>query len=149
MPTSWTQNLYHAVFATERRTEIITPDLEERLYPFIGGILKDLGCAPLAINGTADHIHFLARYPSSLSNADMVRNVKQRSSAWIHDTFPEFRHFGRQRGYGGFTVSKSLSEEVAQYIRNQKVHHKKYSALDEFKEMLRRNEMEFDPALLE
>lgn len=94
MPTSWTQNLYHAVFATERRIEIITPELEERLYPFIGGILKDLDCIPLAINGTADHLHVLARNPSSLSNADMVRNVKQRSSAWIHDTFIEFQHFG-------------------------------------------------------
>jgi putative transposase len=149
MPTSWTQNLYHAVFATERRMEIISPELQERLYPFIGGILKDIGCTPLAINGTEDHLHFLARYPSSLSNADMVRHVKRRSSVWIHEAFSPLRDFGWQRGYGGFTVSKSLSEEVAQYIRNQKDHHKRYSALEEFKEMLRRNEMEFDPEMLE
>ena len=149
MPTSWTQNLYHAVFATERRGEIISPELQERLFPFIGGILKDLGCTPIAINGTEDHLHVLARYPSSLSNADMVRHVKQRSSVWVHETFPSLRHFCWQRGYGGFTVSKSLSEEVAQYIRNQKEHHQRYSALEEFNEMLRRNEMEFDPEMLE
>src|SRR5262245_64781933 len=83
MPSSWTQNLYHAVFSTKHRTATITPEVEERLYPFMGGILKDLKCTPIAINGTSDHVHLLTRYPSDLAHADMLRHVKKRSSEWV------------------------------------------------------------------
>jgi len=149
MPSSWTQNIYHAVFSTKHRIPTITPDLETRLHPFIGGILKDLRCIPIAINGTADHLHFLATYPSELSNADMLRHVKKRSSEWIHHTFDSLRDFAWQEGYGGFTVSKSATDELAQYIRQQKEHHQRFDSLTEFKELLRRNEIEFDPKYLE
>ena len=149
MPSSWTQNIYHAVFSTKSRVCSITPAHQERLYPFMGGILKDLRCTPIAVNGTEDHVHFLARYPSDLSNADMLRHVKQRSSAWIHETFPDLRAFAWQEGYGGFTVSKSQMDSVAAYIRDQKEHHKAMNSLDEFKEFLRKNGIEYDPKYLE
>lgn len=149
MPSSWTQNFYHATFSTHKRLAVIGPTHEERLHPFIGGILKDLSCTPIAINGTADHVHVLTRYPPDLSHADMLRNIKQRSSSWIHETFPELSAFAWQKGYGGFTVSKSAVDEVAAYIRNQKEHHKKFDSLTEFKELLRRHDVEFKPEYLE
>jgi putative transposase len=152
MPSSWTQNIYHAVFSTKHRVRIITPALEERLHPFIGGILKDLRCVPIAINGADDHLHVLTRYPSDLSNADMLRHIKKRSSEWIHDTFPDtpdLREFAWQEGYGGFTVSKSALDEVAAYIRTQKEHHARFDSLTEFKELLRRNDIEYDSTYLE
>jgi putative transposase len=149
MPSSWTQNLYHAVFSTKRRVPIITPELEERLHPFIGGILKDLRCTPIAINGMADHVHVFARYPSDLSHADMVRHVKQRSSLWIHNNFPDLRDFAWQEGYGGLTISHSNLDGVAAYIRRQKEHHKQEDSLTEFKEILRLNGIEYDPKYLE
>ena len=63
MPSSWTQNIYHAVFSTKHRLPTIAPELQERLPPFMGGILKDLECIPVAINGTADHVHVLQSTP--------------------------------------------------------------------------------------
>jgi putative transposase len=149
MPSSWTQNLYHAVFSTKHRVALITPDLEERLHPFIGGILKDLRCMPIAINGTADHLHLLARYPSDLSHSDMLRHVKKRSSEWVYRTFPEMACFAWQEGYGGFTVSKSGLDDVAQYIRNQKERHEKFDSLTDFKELLRRHEIEWNEQYIE
>ncbi len=149
MPSSWTQNIYHAVFSTKSRVEMITPELEERLYPFVGGTLKDLRCIPIAINGTADHLHLLAIYPSDLSHADMLRHVKKRSSEWIHNTFQGFGAFAWQEGYGGFTVSKSMLDDVAEYVRHQKEHHKRFDSLSEFKELLRRHGIEYDPKYLE
>lgn len=149
MPSSWTQNIYHAVFSTKHRVEILNPSHEDRLYPFVGGILKELRCTPIAINGMADHIHVLTAYPSDLSHSDMLWAIKQRSSTWIHDTFPELKGFEWQVGYGGFTVSKSMQDIVAAYIRNQKEHHKTVTSLDEFKEFLRVNEIEYNPKYLE
>lgn len=149
MPSSWTQNIYHAVFSTKHRLPTIVPEVEERLLPFMGGILKDMKCIPVAINGTTDHLHVLTIYPSDLSQADMMRHVKKRSSEWIHSTFADMQAFAWQEGYGGFTVSKSLLDEVAEYVRRQKEHHTKYDSLAEFKELLRRHGIEFDPRYLE
>src|SRR5262245_11555324 len=50
MPSAYTQNFYHTVFSTSRRMSLLTPELESRLYPFMGGILRDLRCQLLAIN---------------------------------------------------------------------------------------------------
>jgi REP element-mobilizing transposase RayT len=144
MPSAWTQNYYHMVFSTKHRVERITPELERRLHPFMAGILEDLRCSPLAINGTLDHVHLLARYPSDLSHSDMLRHVKSRSSKWIHETFPEQRSFAWQEGYGGFTVSKSVKPAVEAYIARQKEHHKTQDFKAEFLELLRLNEIEFD-----
>ena len=41
MPSAFTQNFYHTVFSTRHRAMLITPELEERLYPFMGGIVRD------------------------------------------------------------------------------------------------------------
>lgn len=149
MPSSWTQNIYHAVFSTKHRRPTISPHIEQRLHPFIGGILKDLRCIPVAINGTADHLHVLTIYPSDLAHADMLRHIKKRSSEWIHQSFEDSCDFSWQEGYGGFTVSRSVMDDVAQYVRQQKEHHKAFDSRAEFKELLRRHGIEFDPRYLE
>jgi putative transposase len=138
MPSSWTQNYYHAVFSTKGREPLITTELEPRLHAFLGGILKELRCTPIAINGMSDHVHLLARYPSDLSHADMLRHVKSRSSAWVHETFPAAHDFAWQDGYGGFTVSQPSVPAVTHYVQNQKEHHRTLTFVEEFMEMLRR-----------
>jgi len=151
MPSSWTQNYYHAVFSTKSRVASITPDLEIRLYPFMVGILQDLGCQPILINGTADHVHILTRFPADLATADMLRHVKQRSSKWVHDTYPDLAKFAWQTSYGGFTVSRSAVDSVTTYIRHQKTHHAEasFTSLAEFLQLLRKHDIEFDPKYIE
>lgn len=144
MPSAWTQNFYHTVFSTKDRLGMISPDLENRLYPFIGGIVRDLRCTLLAINGMPDHIHLLVRYRPDLSHSDLLQQVKGRSSKWINETFPRCGRFAWQEGYGGFTVSTSVVPAVKQYIAHQKEHHKKQDFKTEFLELLRRHGIEFD-----
>ena len=144
MPSAYTQNFYHTVFSTKHRAHLITPELEQRLYPFIGGILRDLRCTLLAINGMPDHVHLLVRYRADLSHSEMLQQIKARSSKWMNETFPQLGHFAWQEGYGGFTVSKSVVPEVEAYIARQKEHHKRQDFQTEFLELLRRHEIEFD-----
>jgi len=144
MPSSWTQNFYHAVFSTKDRRAFIKPDYEERLHSYTGGVLRDLGCTPVAINGMPNHLHILVRYPATLTHADMLRHVKSRSSVWMHESFLELRRFSWQEGYGGFTVSKSALDQVAEYIRRQKEHHRGLSFEEEFLGLLRRHGVEFE-----
>jgi REP element-mobilizing transposase RayT len=144
MPSAYTQNFYHTVFSTKHRAMLITPDFEERLYPFMGGILRDLRCTLLSINGMSDHVHLLIRYRADLSHSEMLQQIKGRSSKWINETFPQFGHFSWQAGYGGFTVSKSAVPEVEAYIARQKEHHQRTDFKTEFLELLRRHGIEFD-----
>lgn len=137
MPSAYTQNFYHAVFSTKHRENLITPDLQERLYPFIGGILRDLRCQLIAINGMPDHVHLLVRYRADVSHSELLQQVKSRSSKWINETFPHLGHFAWQEGYGGFTVSKSVVPQVELYIARQKEHHKRLDFQSEFTELLR------------
>ncbi|MBX3379967.1 MAG: IS200/IS605 family transposase [Phycisphaeraceae bacterium] len=139
MPSTWTHNYYHLVFGTKHREPWIDQQLEERLFPFLGGIIKDLGGTPYAINGFVEHVHIVLRYPSDLSNSDLARHTKARSSKWIHETFPRLSRFAWQEGYGGFTVSKSVLPKVVRYVENQKEHHRKVSYVDEFMSILKRH----------
>ncbi len=144
MPSAWTQNFYHTVFSTKQRVALITPELESRLCPFMGGILRDLRCTLLAVNGTPDHVHLLVRYRADLSHSEMLQQIKGRSSKWINETFPQIGRFAWQEGYGGFTVSKSNVPAVEAYIAQQKEHHKRQDFKTEFLELLRRHGIEFD-----
>jgi REP element-mobilizing transposase RayT len=114
------------------------------LYPFIGGILRDLRCSLIEFNGTLDHVHLLVRYPPHLSHSDMLRHIKARSSKWIHETFARLRRFAWQEGYGGFTVSRSAVPKVRDYIAKQKEHHQRKDFKTELLELLRRHGIEFD-----
>jgi REP element-mobilizing transposase RayT len=144
MPSAYTQNHYHIVFSTKHRAELITPELEDRLYPFMGGIVRDLRCSLVAINCMPDHVHMLVRYRPDLSHSDMLRHIKARSSKWVNETFPDTERFAWQEGYGGFTVSRSAVPEVQRYIERQKEHHERIDFKTEFLELLRRHGIEFD-----
>jgi putative transposase len=146
MPSSWTQNYYHAVFGTKGREPLITPEFEPRLHAYLGGIARDLGCSALIVNGIEDHVHILARFRSDLSISDFIRHIKFRSSRWVHEEFAALPHFAWQEGYGGFTVSRSMVDKVHDYIAGQKEHHRAVSFQEEFLELLRRHGIEFDPA---
>ena len=77
-----------------------------------------------------------------------MRDLKANSSGWMHDVFPEIADFSWQNGYGAFSVSSSQVPCVQRYIANQEEHHKKRTFRDEFVQMLKVNEIEFDERFL-
>ena len=117
MPHSYTSIVVHVVFSTKDRTPQLDAALEERLYPYLGGI---------------DHLHLLAGMKATMSVAEAVGKIKGSSSKWIHETFPDRQRFAWQRGYAAFSVSESQIARVAGYIERQKIHHAKFSFRDEF-----------------
>lgn len=145
MPSSWTQNYYHVVFSTKDREPLIDEELHDRLYAFLGGIARSERCQLLGGNGMPDHVHLLLRFAADVAPAVLVRELKARSSGWIHETFPALGEFAWQRGYGGFTVSHSAVPDVKDYIRDQARHHEKRTFKGEFEELLKRHGIEYDP----
>ena len=144
MPRSYTNLIYHIVFATKNRAPLITPDRKERLYEYIGGIVRGLGGILLGINGIEDHIHILVKLRPDKSVSDVLRDLKSNSSGWMHDVFPDARDFSWQNGYGAFTVSVSQIDGVRRYIADQEIHHAARSFEDEFVRLLEKNGVEFD-----
>ena len=144
MPDSYTNLLYHFVFSTKDRRPLITGDYEVRLYDYIGGTVRKLGGISLALNGTADHVHLLAKLRPDRAVSDILRELKASATGWMHDVFPELESFSWQRGYGAFTVSQSQVESVRRYIETQKQHHQKISFREEFIEFLKVNAIEYD-----
>jgi len=41
MPHSYVSNLMHCVFSTKERLSFISPELEARLWPYLGGIARE------------------------------------------------------------------------------------------------------------
>ncbi|HMM80702.1 MAG TPA: IS200/IS605 family transposase [Pyrinomonadaceae bacterium] len=149
MGQSYTNLLYHIAFATKDRQPLIVGERRERLYEYLGGIIRNLGGISLGINGMPDHMHVLAKLRPDRALSDMLRDVKANSSGWMHEVFPEASNFAWQRGYGAFTVSASQVEKVQRYIAEQEIHHAKRDFRDEFVELLVKNRIEFDERYLE
>ena len=148
MPQSFTCLHYHLIFSTKNRAPCITPDLQPRLFQYIGGIVRaEAGCL-LDAGGMPDHVHLLCRIDKQMSVSEALRLIKGNSSKWVHDTFPDRRTFGWQAGYGAFAVSFSNIEGVKRYIAGQAEHHKKSSFQEEFIAFLRRHDIEFDERYL-
>ena len=148
MPGTYSKLLYHIVFSTKKRARLITPDLQPRLYDYVGGIVRMERGIAYQIGGTLDHIHLLMRWRTDESVATFLRNLKSHSSRWVHETFPVCRSFQWQEGYGAFTVSESQVEVVTRYIMDQERHHAAKTFEQEFIELLKAHQIEYDERYL-
>ncbi|MBK8269965.1 MAG: IS200/IS605 family transposase [Planctomycetes bacterium] len=144
MPGTYSQLLLHVVFSTKRREPWISVEMAERLYPYIGGIVRAEKGVLYDIGGVEDHVHLYLRWRPDGTISDLMRTVKARSSKWVHDSFPALGAFAWQEGYSVFSVSKSQEEAVKKYIARQAEHHKREDFKSELLRMLRLHEIEFD-----
>jgi REP element-mobilizing transposase RayT len=144
MPGTYSQLLLHIIFSTKGRTPWISCEVPERLYAYIGGIVRAEKGVLYAIGGVEDHVHLYLRWRPDGSLSDLMRTVKARSSKWVHDTFPNLVAFAWQEGYSVFSVSKSQEGAVKKYIAGQAEHHKKEDFKSELLHFLRAHGVEFD-----
>src|SRR5580765_957387 len=119
---SYVSSYYHCVFSTKGRRPLITPDLRERLWAFLGGIARQNQMKALEVGGMPDHAHVLLSIPATLSIAKALQLIKGGSSKWVHDTFPNHQLFWWQVKYGAFSVSVSSLDKTIEYIRDQEEH---------------------------
>jgi len=118
--------------------------LRDELHHYLGGILIKHDCQPLIIGGVEDHVHLLSTLSRTCEAAEMVKEVKRGSSLWLKTKGPDLSDFAWQNGYGIFSIGFSQVEIVKNCIVGQEEHHRKVSFQDEFRELLRRYEIEFD-----
>jgi len=145
---SYVSAYFHCVFSTKDRRPLITSQLRERLWPFMGGIARQNDFKALEIGGVEDHVHILLSLPASMSVSKALQLIKGGPSKWVHETFPEQRLFGWQEKYGAFSVSVSQLDTVTKYIQAQAEHHRKATFQEEFVALLKKHRITYDPKYL-
>jgi REP element-mobilizing transposase RayT len=146
---SFSSSLHHCVFATKRREPLLTREVRERLWPYLGGIARENGIKAMAVGGVADHVHILLSLPATLSLSKAMQLLKGNSSKWIHETFSTLHEFSWQEGYGAFSIGISGVDETCAYIRDQEEHHRTRTYREEVIMFLQRHGLHFDDAMLE
>lgn len=144
MANTYTQIHIQFVFAVKYRDCLIHPSWKEELYMYITGITKENGHKLLAINGMSDHIHILIGLRPTQSISDLMQDIKGGSSKWINlKKFLKVK-FEWQEGYGAFSYSKSQITNIIQYIKNQENHHRAKSFREEYLEILKEFEIDYN-----
>ena len=145
MAQSLAKILTHTVFSTkDRRPYLQNKPLRDELHHYLGGILENHNCQSIIIGGVQDHVHILSTFSRTWEVAEMVRELKRSSSLWLKGKTPDLHDFAWQNGYGIFSIGFSQIETVKKYIAGQEQHHLHVSFQDEFREFLKRYEIEFD-----
>ncbi|HET9183261.1 MAG TPA: IS200/IS605 family transposase [Candidatus Angelobacter sp.] len=130
-------SILHYVFSTKNREPLIAPEMESRLWAYMGGIARTNEIKPLAIGGMPDHVHVLLSLHPSVAVDKAVQLIKSGSSKWMHDQ--GHGYFAWQTGYGAFSIGMSQMNATVRYIANQKKHHAKKSFAEEWKIFLDRH----------
>jgi putative transposase len=139
----------HCVWATKERRPLIKPDLQQRLWPYVGGIARENKMKALVVGGVEDHLHILLSIPATLSVAKSLQLLKGNSSKWIHDTFNNHWDFEWQEGYGAFSIGISGVQETMKYIDNQAEHHRTMTFKEEVEAFLKKHGMDYVESDLE
>jgi putative transposase len=144
MANTYKNILIHYIFSTKYHKKLISSDLQERLWAYMGGIARENNMKALAIGGVEDHVHLLLSIPTTLSVAKAIQLIKGGASKWVHDTYPNYKDFNWQEGYGAFSISVSQLTNTISYINTQNKHHRKMSFQEEYIAFLKKHNIIYD-----
>jgi REP element-mobilizing transposase RayT len=144
MPQSLSKVIVHIIFSTKDREPFLDSNVRARCMLTWQQCAATFGGELVRVGGVSDHVHIVTTLPRTLSQAEMIEQIKKASSKWIKEVDTRYRPFFWQRGYGAFSVSPSQLEAVLQYIEAQQEHHRTRTFQEEYRELLRKHGVDFD-----
>jgi REP element-mobilizing transposase RayT len=144
MPQSLSKVILHIIFSAKNREPWLDSNVRPRMHAYLATICRDVGAELVHVGGVSDHVHILTTLPRTLSQAQLIEQIKKASSKWIKALDTRYRGFLWQRGYGAFSVSPSQLEAVLEYVNKQQEHHRTRTFQEEYRELLRRHGIDFD-----
>ncbi len=148
MPQSLVKVLVHVVFSTKNRANLIAPEIEQELFEYMAGILRNKDSRLLSANGTSNHVHLLIAQSKNIALSLLIQELKKSTSKWIKARNAAFKAFQWQDGYGAFSIGESNVGALKEYIARQKEHHQKKSFESELIEFLQKYGVEYDEKFL-
>jgi len=118
MPQSHAQVWLHIVFSTkERRGFLQKESFRDQMFGMLAHHVKECGCVSASVEGHVDHVHLLVALSRTITIADLVEHVKTETSKWAKIAGEGNALFQWQSGYGAFSVSHSMKDNVDEYRR--------------------------------
>lgn len=135
----------HLIFSTKERHPFLSePTVRADMQAYVARVLMTHDCYALEVGGCSDHVHALFSLSRNHSIAQIVKEIKRTSSAWIKTLERRYAKFHWQNGYGAFSVSQSHVAQVRNYILKQEEHHRQKSFQEEFRAFLKKYQIEYD-----
>ncbi len=142
-------NTYHQiylqiVFAVKYRAAVLDKAWRSRVFGVMGNLINETKCKTIIVNGVEDHVHCFVGLRPAVSVSELMKTVKAKSSKYINDYALTTERFEWQEGYGVFSYHQSLVGTVFRYIQNQEQHHSVQTFGEEYLDLLKEFEVEYD-----
>jgi len=142
-------NTYHqiylqTVFAVKHRMSVIDKSWRSTLFGVIGNLINEANCKTIIVNGVEDHVHCFVGLRPVVSVSELMKTVKAKSSKYINDHTLTPERFEWQEGYGVFSYSQKDVDTIYKYIQNQEEHHKSQTFREEYLDLLKEFNVEYD-----
>ncbi|PAY20447.1 transposase [Rhodopirellula sp. SM50] len=144
MPQSHACLYAHLIFSTKDRYPFLDTSVRDRVHAYLAETVRNMGSSFSLVGGVADHVHLLFERGRVHAAKDFSEEIKRESSKFIKTFGGKHSKFYWQRGYGIFSVSPPHRSAVESYIRNQEEHHRVKTFQEEYRDFLRRYDIQYD-----
>lgn len=148
MANTFSQIYIQYVFSVQGKQNLLLKPWRDEVFKYMSGIIQGKKQKSIIVNGVADHVHVFVGLRPSMNISDLVRDIKNNSSNFINEQKFLKGKFSWQEGYGVFSYSHSHIEKVYRYIQKQEVHHKSKTFKEEYLDLLKQHEIEFNDEYL-
>ena len=88
MPQSLSKVILHIIFSTNDREPWLGLDVRPRMHAYLAAVCRDLGGEMVSVGGVADHVHIVTTLPRTLSQAQLIEQIRNRSRKPVASTPP-------------------------------------------------------------
>ncbi len=148
MAGTFTQIYIHIVFSVKGRERLLQKSWRFELFKYMSGIITEKKQKSIIINGIEDHVHLLVGIKPNMNISDLVRDIKNNSSKFINQQNFVVGKFAWQEGYGVFSCGYTSLKNVYEYIAGQEEHHKNKTFQEEYLNLLKENNIDYDEKYL-
>ena len=148
MANTYSQIYVQIVFAVKYRKALLDKAWRSQVFGVMGNLINETNCKTIIVNGVEDHVHCFVGLKPAISVSELMKIVKAKSSKYINDHSLTCERFEWQTGFGVFSYSQIDIERVFKYIQNQEEHHRSKKFKEEYLELLKEYQVEYDEQYL-
>jgi putative transposase len=134
----------HMIFAVKYRNAVLHKSWRNQVFAVMGNLINESNCKTIIVNGVEDHVHCFVGQRPSVSVSDLMQKVKAKSSKYINEHHLTTDRFEWQEGFGVFSYHKTQIDNVYKYIEQQEEHHQTKSFREEYIQLLKEFEVDYD-----
>jgi putative transposase len=88
MPQSLSKVIVHIIFSTKDREPWLDSDVRPRMHAYLATLCRDLAAEVVRVGGVADHVHIVTTLPRTVSQAQLIEQIKKTFSKSLPSASP-------------------------------------------------------------